>query len=115
MEDKPELDIADVLNYYGAKTVPTGVGWHSVNCPFHGDTHASGRVNVELGAYKCHGCGMSGDAIKLIEDKEGIGFKEACEFARSVLGQSVTPVQRTVSKQAKRRPLGREKWKSILE
>lgn len=110
-----ELNIADVLRHYGATTVPEGVGWHSMKCPFHGDSHASGRVNVELGAFKCHGCPVSGDAIKIIRQQENLSYGDAIEFAGKVLGTSVTSVSRATDKPKQRKPLGRNKWKSILD
>lgn len=110
-----ELTIDDVLRHYGARKVPAGVGWHSMKCPFHGDKHASARVNVDRNAFTCLACGMSGDALKIISLKENISRDEAIEFTRKVLGQSVSDIQRSASKQGKRRALGREKWKGILE
>ena len=114
-EPAEELRIADVLRHYGALTVPEGVGWRSMNCPFHGDSHASGRVNVELGAFKCHGCDMSGDAIKLIRLKEDLDYGEAVEFSGKVLGKSHEGISRATDKQKQRKPLGRDRWKTILD
>ena len=113
-ESLPELSIADVLRHYGAAKVPEGAGWRPMRCPFHGDAHASARVNVELGAFKCHGCPMSGDALKLISLSEGIKRGEAIGFARKTFGASVSYVSQPVHGKGKRRPLGREKWKEIL-
>jgi hypothetical protein len=111
-----ELTMADVLRHYGATKVPTGTGWKDVNCPFHGDSHASGRVNVDLGAYKCHGCQMSAKSPeRLIAKAEHLTEGEAIEFARSVLGKSIGDLPESVPKSKQRRPLGREKWKSILD
>ena len=109
------LGIAAVLRHYGATSIPEGSGWHTMRCPFHGDSHASGRVNVELGGFKCNACPVRGDAIKLIELQEKMSYGDACEFARSVLGQSVEGISRSAPKPAKRRALGREKWKAILD
>ena len=85
-----------------------------MKCPFHGDAHASARVNVELGAFKCNACPMSGDALKLISLNEGIKRGEAIGFARTTLGATVTDLPRSVHGKRKRRPLGREVWKDIL-
>jgi len=113
---EPELSIADVLRHYGAEVVPESAAWRSMKCPFHEDRTASGRVNTELNAYKCLGCPFAGSPLSLIKRKEKLGsYDEATEFARTVLGKSVSRVQRTVSKSVKRRPLGREKWAGILE
>ena len=111
---QPELSIADVLRHYGATKIPEGAGWRPMRCPFHGDAHASARVNVELGAFKCHGCLMSGDALKLISLNENIKRGEAIGFARTALGATVPDLPRSVHGKGKRRPLGREKWKEIL-
>jgi hypothetical protein len=108
------LNVADVLRYYGATTVPEGVGWKSVKCPFHNDGVKSGSIHVERNLYNCHACPYAGSPLSLIKRKEDIGEAEAIEFARSVLGQSVENISRTVHKQQKRRPLGRERWKDIL-
>src|SRR5689334_15897370 len=113
-DSAPELNIADVLRHYGATKVPEGAGWHSMRCPFHSDGHASGRVNTDLGAYKCNACPVSGDALKLISLAEKIGRSEAVDYARETLGASLTGVPRPVRQQSQRRPLGREKWKGIL-
>jgi len=113
-EAKPELDIATVLRHYGADTVPEGIGWHTIKCPFHEDSTNSAGVNTGVNAFTCHACPYSGGPISLIMRKESIGKVEAIEFARQVLGTSVSHIQRSVSKSSQRRPLGRERWKGIL-
>jgi DNA primase len=113
-EAKPELTIADVLVHYGAESVPSGIGWHTMKCPFHEDSTNSAGVNTGVDAFTCHACPYSGGPISLIMRKESLGREEAHEFARSVLGASVSRIQRSVSKSGKRRPLGRERWKGIL-
>jgi DNA primase len=113
-EAKPELTIAAVLRHYGAEKVPEGIGWHTMPCPFHEDSTASAGVNTGVDAFTCHACPYAGSPISLIMRKESIGRVEAIEFAGQILGASVSRVQRTVSKSGSRRPLGRERWKSIL-
>ena len=113
--DVPPLSIEVTLIHYGAKSVPGGYGWKPIKCPFHNDRMASASVNTQLNGFRCHGCEVSGDPIKIIRQQEGMGFVEAVEFARSVLGASVERVPRTVSKSGKRNKLGRNKWRSILE
>ena len=110
-----ELTVADVLRHYGATTVPEGTGWRSMRCPFHGDVHASGRVNTTLNAYKCHGCDMSGDALKLIERKEELSYGDAIEFTRKVLGKGCQNISSPAHDKPKIRPLGNRRWKSILD
>lgn len=114
-EEATELSITDVLIHYKATSVPYGAGWKTMRCPFHHDKVASGRVNVGLDAYKCHGCKVSGNsALKVIQNVEHLNEGDAIEFARQILGKSVTNVPQPISGQKKRRPLGSEKWKEIL-
>ena len=52
--------------------------WTKIRCPFHDDRRPSASVNALY--FRCHACGMHGDAIQLVMEKEGIGFKEALTF-----------------------------------
>jgi DNA primase len=52
-------------------------GWTACKCPFHGERNASASVNYKENAFNCHGCGYKGDAIKIIQDKEGVSFRDA--------------------------------------
>lgn len=116
--DSNELTIEQVLIHYGATRVPSGYGWKSMRCPFkqfHTDSRASAAVNHDKNKFRCHACGTAGDPIDIIRKLEGIGFKEAVEQARTLFGASLEEVPHTVSRSAKRRPLGNERWKGILE
>jgi DNA primase len=48
-------------------------------CPFHQEKTASFYVNPELGAYYCHGCHASGDAITFVREMEHLDFVDAVE------------------------------------
>lgn len=115
--DAPKLQIGPVLIHYGATSLPGGVGWRTMRCPFpeHNDRNSSARVNLELGGFVCLACGVSGDAIKIIRDREGLSFAKAIEFAREVFGASVEQVPFTVSRGSKPKRIGRHKWKDILD
>lgn len=108
--------IADVLTHYGADlTRVSEFGWRSIRCPFtelhtHGDRTASARVNLEKGAFICHGCGIKGDAIGLIMQRENLDYIAACEWAQSVFGAGVSDVPRATEK-PKRRP---SRWRTKL-
>lgn len=112
-----ELEIGPVLIHYGATSLPGGVGWRTMRCPFpeHNDRNSSARVNLELGGFICLACGISGDAIKIIRDREGLNFADATKFAREVFGASVETVSSGVQRSKKRKPIGRHKWKEILD
>ncbi len=107
--------IATVLEHYGAKKVPTGAGWRAMRCPFHDDRMASASVNNGLGAFKCHACGISGDVIKLIRLRENLSYEEACEYARRLVGEGFEAVSQPVHKSKKRKPLGSDRWKDVLD
>jgi DNA primase len=110
------LSIVTVLEHYGASLSGTpSAGWHPLRCPFHDDHMASAGVNIQLNGFRCHACDISGDAIKVIEMQEHMNYGEAVDFARKVLGASIETISRPVPKRRKRRKLGRERWKKILE
>jgi DNA primase len=46
-------------------------------CPFHKEKTPSFHVNPERGFYHCFGCHASGDAIKFVQETEGVDFVEA--------------------------------------
>jgi len=48
-------------------------------CPFHSEKSPSFNVNQAEQFFKCFGCGKGGDAIKFIQEIDGIPFLEAVE------------------------------------
>jgi DNA primase len=46
-------------------------------CPFHKEKTPSFHVNEERGFYHCFGCHASGDAIKFVQETDGLGFMDA--------------------------------------
>jgi DNA primase len=48
-------------------------------CPFHDERTPSFSVDPQEKLYHCFGCGVGGDVIKFVEEKEGLGFPEAVE------------------------------------
>jgi DNA primase len=46
-------------------------------CPFHKEKTPSFHVNPERGFYHCFGCGVSGDAIRFVQETQGLPFVEA--------------------------------------
>ncbi len=54
-------------------------------CPFHKEKTPSFNVNEERNFYHCFGCGASGDAIRFVQETEGLTFIEAIrELAQSL-------------------------------
>lgn len=48
-------------------------------CPFHNERTASFIVSPEKNIYKCFGCGVSGDALKFLQEYKKLSFIEAVE------------------------------------
>ena len=46
-------------------------------CPFHNEKSPSFTVHVVHQFYKCFACGVSGDVVKFVQEKEGLSFYEA--------------------------------------
>lgn len=80
MTDKPDMEA--VLLHYGADTVPNGNGWRPMRCPFHDDRNASASTNGE--AFTCHACGVHGDSLAVIMNREQCSFKDALQVAESL-------------------------------
>jgi DNA primase len=91
MTEKPSIE--EYLNYIGAEVPARGSGWRKMKCCFHIDSHASAAVNYDKNAFVCHGCGVKGDVYSLIMYKEGGDFREAVNFAASVLTTGNTEIR----------------------
>jgi DNA primase len=87
-EPLPSFDIEAVLTELGAESVPTGVGWVRMACPFHQDRTPSAAVNREKNGFVCHSCGRHGDALKLYQTERGLSFREALDACRKLAGIS---------------------------
>ena len=48
-------------------------------CPFHDERSPSFSVDPQEKLYHCFGCGVGGDVIKFVEEKEGLAFPDAVE------------------------------------
>ncbi|GAA9598889.1 hypothetical protein HpHA66_12500 [Helicobacter pylori] len=48
-------------------------------CPFHDERTASFIVSPEKNVYRCFGCGVSGDALKFLQEYKKLSFIEAVE------------------------------------
>lgn len=86
--DLPKFPITDILISFGADKfdIPEGYGWLKMKCPFHPDSTASAAVNHELEAFICHGCGVSGDGLKLLQEQGHLEFMDALKRAKEITG-----------------------------
>ncbi|WQW15286.1 DNA primase [Helicobacter pylori] len=74
---KERIQIMEVLENY-IDLYKIGANFKA-SCPFHEERSASFIVSPEKNIYKCFGCGVSGDALKFLQEYEKISFIEAVE------------------------------------
>jgi DNA primase len=74
---KGAVDIVEVISAH-TDLRRQGSRWVGL-CPFHEERTPSFSVDAQEKLYHCFGCGVGGDAIKFVEEKEGLGFAEAVE------------------------------------
>ena len=74
---KEAADIVEIVSGY--TDLRRGGERHMGLCPFHEERTPSFSVDPREKLYHCFGCGVGGDVIKFVEEKEGLGFPEAVE------------------------------------
>jgi DNA primase len=73
-------DAADIVEVVSAYTDLRRSGTRfSGLCPFHDERTPSFSVDPAAKLYHCFGCGVGGDVIKFVEEKEGLSFRDAVE------------------------------------
>ncbi len=75
---KQAADIVEVISAH-TDLRRQGSRWVGL-CPFHEERTPSFSVDAQEKLYHCFGCGVGGDTIKFVEEKEGLGFSEAVEL-----------------------------------
>jgi DNA primase len=75
---KQTADIVEVISAH-TDLRRQGARWVGL-CPFHEERTPSFSVDAQEKLYHCFGCGVGGDTIKFVEEKEGLGFAEAVEL-----------------------------------
>lgn len=83
--------MAAVLTHYGADDPMDTLGWRSIKCPFHADSHASARYcsSDDVNAFICMACGIKGDSIAIVQEQEGLDFKESVKFIEELSGEEL--------------------------
>lgn len=109
------LDIVDVIDSR-VKLRKMGKN-HQACCPFHDEKSPSFTVNEAKQFYYCFGCGVSGDAIKFVQQYENLDFIEVVEKLAAYAGMPKHTheiTQRSSIKPSHRRRLQQilndEKW-----
>lgn len=104
---KQAVDIVEVISAH-TDLRRQGARWVGL-CPFHEERTPSFSVNAQEKLYHCFGCGVGGDTIKFVEEKEGLGFAEAVELLADRYGvelQREREDPRAEARRQQRRRLG---------
>ncbi|WVR18294.1 CHC2 zinc finger protein [Bordetella phage PY223] len=75
------VDIVDVIGRY-IHLDKGGVDYAAL-CPFHSESTPSFTVSGKKQFYHCFGCGAHGDAIRFVQEYQGVGFREAADIVAS--------------------------------
>ena len=94
---------ADIVEVISAHTDlrRQGARWVGL-CPFHDERTPSFSVEPTEKLYHCFGCGVGGDVIKFVEEKDGLGFAEAVELLADRYGVELEREQEDPRAEAKR-------------
>jgi DNA primase len=95
---------ADIVEVVSAHTDlrRQGARWVGL-CPFHDERTPSFSVDAQDKLYHCFGCGVGGDVIKFVEEKDGLGFAEAVELLADRYGVELEREQEDPRAEARRK------------
>lgn len=92
---KEQIPIVQVLYDLGYQVHPQGGDREQqFQCNLHGDgtdNKPSARVYPRSASFYCFACGETRDAIKTIQDKEGLNFHDACTYLEKKYGLPPLP------------------------
>lgn len=105
------VDIVELIDGYVPLT-KSGAEFEAC-CPFHTESTPSFKVSATKQFYNCFGCGANGDAIKFLQEHQGLSFVDACKALGADVSADAqpkrTPVQRESVGEKKR-----SEWSPIL-
>jgi DNA primase len=108
---KEAADIVEVISVH-TDLRRAGARWTGL-CPFHDERTPSFSVEPQEKLYHCFGCGVGGDVIKFVEEKEGLGFADAVELLADRYGVELEREQEDPRAEAKREQ--RRRLEQLLE
>jgi DNA primase len=108
---KQTADIVEVISTH-TDLRRQGARWVGL-CPFHEERTPSFSVDAQEKLYHCFGCGVGGDVIKFVEEKEGLGFAEAVELLADRYGVELEREQEDPRAEARRQQ--RRRLEQLLE
>jgi DNA primase len=108
---KQAADIVEVISVH-TDLRRAGARWTGL-CPFHDERTPSFSVDAQEKLYHCFGCGVGGDVIKFVEEKDGLGFAEAVELLADRYGVELEREQEDPRAEARRQQ--RRRLEQLLE
>jgi DNA primase len=108
---KQAADIVEVISAH-TDLRRAGARWTGL-CPFHDERTPSFSVDGQEKLYHCFGCGVGGDVIKFVEEKDGLGFAEAVELLADRYGVELEREQEDPRAEARRQQ--RRRLEQLLE
>ncbi len=100
-------DAADIVEIVSAHTDLRRQGERFVGlCPFHDERTPSFSVKPRDGFYYCFGCEAGGDAIRFVQEKEGLAFPDAVEALGERYGVEIERDSEDPKAEEARRRLG---------
>jgi DNA primase len=101
-------DAADIVEIVSAHTDLRRQGERFVGlCPFHDERTPSFSVKPRDGFYYCFGCEAGGDAIRFVQEKEGLAFPDAVESLAERYGVEIERETEDPNAEEARRRRGR--------
>jgi len=91
IRDRAADDIIELVRDHADVKLKRSGSYMMGKCPFHDEKTPSFSVTPSKGMYKCFGCGVSGDAIKFLEEINGWDFTETIEHLADRYGLSLDP------------------------
>lgn len=84
-------------------------------CPFHDEKSPSFKVTEAKGIYKCFGCGVAGDHIRFVMEREKLGFIEAVVLIAEKHGIPLEYEEVADEEQYKKKKALKDQLREVLE
>jgi hypothetical protein len=113
IDTKALIERTDLVELIGAYVTlaKNGVEYEAC-CPFHTENTPSFKVNQAKRFHHCFGCGAHGDAIKFLQEHQGLAFKDACAQLGGEASPSAAPAMPPPAKAPP--PEERSHWQPII-
>src|SRR5690606_12191273 len=93
----PKPPILEVFeHYYEHIEIPDYGAWRKILCPLHPEDRPSASVSPEVNYWQCHAWDISEDSWDIVMREQGIGFREAVEWADARFGGGSEVLPRAV-------------------